>query len=99
MALSDFLVSDLDVLFNGPFGVPASMSNGKAGKVIFDQPTQELVGEMVLSTDYQITAKTSTFGVLNSGAEITVNGIEYVVRETRLMSDGLLCEISLQTKA
>ncbi len=51
---------------------------------------------MVLSTDYQITAKASDFGTLTAGTSITVDSVAYTVRETRLIDDGLLCEISLQ---
>ena len=51
---------------------------------------------MVLSTDYQITAKTSDFGTLLAGTSITVDSVAYKVRETRQIGDGLLCEISLQ---
>ena len=51
---------------------------------------------MVLSTDYQVTAKASDFGTLLAGASITVDSVAYTVRETRQIGDGLLCEISLQ---
>ena len=56
----------------------------------------KLVGDMVLSTDYQITAKASDFGTLTAGTSITVDSVAYTVRETRLIDDGLFCEISLQ---
>jgi hypothetical protein len=55
-----------------------------------------LAGDMVLTTDYQITARASDFGSLVAGASITVDGTDYTVRETRLIDDGVLCEISLQ---
>jgi len=51
---------------------------------------------MVLSTDYQVTAKASDFGTLLAGASMTVDSVDYTVRETRLVGDGLICEISLQ---
>ena len=95
MALADFLSNDLDIFFDNPFGVSAT-SGDTTAKVIFDRPTQVLAGDMVLTTDYQITAKTSDFGTLLAGASITVNSVAYTVRETRLVGDGLHCEISLQ---
>lgn len=95
MALADFLSNDLDVFFDNPFTVSAT-SGATTGNVFFDQPDQVLAGDMVLSTDYQITAKTSDFGTLLAGASITVNSVAYKVRETRQIGDGLLCEISLQ---
>ena len=95
MALADFLSNDLDIFFDNPFGVSAT-SGGTTAKVLLDQPTQQLVGDLVLSIDYQITAKASDFGTLLAGASITVDSVAYTVRETRLIGDGLLCEISLQ---
>ena len=59
-------------------------------------PVQVLAGDMVLSTDYQVTAKASDFGTLLAGASMTVDSVDYTVRETRLVGDGLICEISLQ---
>jgi hypothetical protein len=74
----------------------SATSGSTTAKVLLDQPSQVLAGDMVLSTDYQITAKTSDFGTLLAGAAIEVDSVDYTVRETRLIGDGLLCEISLQ---
>ena len=95
MALADFLTNDLDIFFDNPFGVSAT-SGATTAKVLLDQPSQVLAGDMVLTTDFQITAKTSDFGTLLAGADIEVDSVDYTVRETRLIGDGLLCEISLQ---
>ena len=95
MALADFLTDDLDIFFDNPFGVSAT-SGATTAKVLLDQPSQVLAGDMVLTTDFQITAKTSDFGALLAGADIEVDSVDYTVRETRLIGDGLLCEISLQ---
>ena len=95
MALADFLSNDLDVFFDNPFGVSATAGD-TTGKVLFDQPDQVLAGGMVLSTDYQVTAKASEFGTLTADDAITVDSVDYTVRETRLLGDGLLCEITLQ---
>jgi hypothetical protein len=95
MALADFLSNDLDIFFDNPFGVSAT-SGDTTAKVLLDQPSQVLAGDMVLTTDFQITAKTSDFGTLLAGADIEVDSVDYTVRETRLIGDGLLCEISLQ---
>ena len=88
------LVDDLGV-FLGDFNVSAT-SGATTANVILDQPSQVLAGDMVLSTDYQITAKASDFGTLVAGDSIEVDSTDYTVRETRLIDDGLLCEISLQ---
>ncbi len=95
MALADFLTDDLDIFFDNPFGVSAT-SGATTANVLLDQPSQVLAGDMVLTTDFQITAKTSDFGTLLAGADIEVDSVDYTVRETRLIGDGLLCEISLQ---
>ena len=95
MALADFLSDDLGVFLDDPFGVSAT-SGSTTAKVLLDQPSQVLAGDMVLHTDYQITAKASDFGTLTAGTSITVDSVAYTVRETRLIDDGLLCEISLQ---
>ncbi len=95
MALADFLTDDLAVFFDDPFGVSAT-SGSTTAKVLLDQPSQVLAGDMVLSTDYQVTAKASDFGTLLAGASMTVDSVAYTVRETRLVGDGLICEILLQ---
>ena len=90
----DALADDRGV-FLEDFSVSAT-SGATTANVILDQPSQVLAGDMVLSTDYQITAKASDFGTLTAGTSITVNSVAYTVRETRLIDDGLFCEISLQ---
>lgn len=88
------LTEDLGVFLND-FGVSCT-----AGAVtalgILDMPTQVLAGEMVLSTDYTLTARASDFGSLKYGDAITVATVAYTVRETRLIDDGAFVEIGLQ---
>lgn len=74
-------------------------SGAVSGMGILDMPGQVLLDGMVISTDYTLTTKASDFGGLIYGAAITVNGVNYSVRETRLIGDGLMCEISLQKVA
>lgn len=88
------ITEDLGVFLND-FGVSCT-----AGAVtalgILDMPTQVLAGEMVLSTDYTLTARFADFGGLNYGDPITVAGTNYQVRETRQLDDGAFVEIGLQ---
>jgi hypothetical protein len=88
------LTEDLTVFLND-FGVSCT-----AGAVtalgILDMPTQVLAGEMVLSTDYTLTARFADFGGLKYGDPITVAGTNYQVRETRQLDDGAFVEIGLQ---
>ncbi len=87
------LTEDLGEFFND-FGVSCT-----AGAVtalgILDMPTQVLAGDQVLSTDYTLTARAADFGDLLYGSEISVNGVPYTVRETRLIDDGSFCQIGL----
>lgn len=90
MALSE----DLGV-FLDDFGVSCT-----AGAVtalgILDMPSQIISGDMVLSTDYTLTARAADFGGLKYGDSITVATVAYTVRETRLIDDGAFVEIGLQ---
>ena len=90
MALSE----DLTVFLND-FGVSCT-----AGAVtalgILDMPSQIISGDLVLTTDYTLTARTADFGGLKFGDSITVATVAYQVRETRLIDDGAFVEIGLQ---
>ena len=88
-------LTDLPDSYLADFGVDC-VAGSVTGKGILDMPGQVLAGNMVISTDFMLTAKAADFGDLIYGSEITVNGVAYVVRETRLVDDGLFCEISLQ---
>ena len=87
------LTQDLS-LFLGDFGVSCT-----AGAItalgILDMPSQIMAGDMVLSTDYTLTARTADFGGLSFGDSITVATVAYQVRETRLIDDGAFVEIGL----
>lgn len=88
------ITEDLN-LFLDDFG--ASCTAGAISALgILDMPTQVLAGEMVLSTDYTLTARASDFGGLKYGDSITVATVAYTVRETRLIDDGAFVEIGLQ---
>ena len=63
----------------------SATSGATTANVILDQPSQVLAGDMVLSTDYQITAKASDFGTLTAGDQHRPSILSaYTVRETRL---------------
>jgi hypothetical protein len=85
---------DLNV-FLADFGV--SVTAGAVSALgILDMPGQVISDGMVLTTDYTLTARTADFGALLYGDGITVDGVNYQVRETRKLDDGQLCEIGLQ---
>jgi hypothetical protein len=90
MAISE----DLSVFLND-FGVTAT-SGAISALGILDMPSQVLAGDMVLSTDYSLTARFADFGGLKYGDPITVAGVNYQVREARQLDDGAFVEIGLQ---
>ena len=77
------------------FGVSCT-SGGTTANGILEQPDLVLAGNQIVSTDYQLTAKTSDFGTLIAGASITVDSVGYTVREVRKLDDGSFVEISIQ---
>lgn len=83
-------------LFLDDFGVSCT-AGAVSALGILDMPTQVVAGDMVLSTDYTLTAKASDFGGLLYGASVTVDGVSYEVRETRLLDDGKFVEIALRS--
>ena len=95
MALADFLSADLGVAFGDPFAVSAT-SGDTTANVLLDMPSEIVANGMVLSTDYTVTAKVSDFGSLVRGDAIAVDSVNYTVRETRLIGDGLVVEIAIQ---
>lgn len=85
-------------LFLNDFGVSCT-AGAVSALGILDMPTQVLAGEMVLSTDYTLTARYADFGGLVYGDGITVDAINYQVRENRRLDDGKFVEISLMKLA
>lgn len=88
------LSEDLSVFLND-FGVSCT-AGAVSALGILDMPSQVLAGDMVLSTDYTLTAQTADFGGLLFGDGITVDGVNYQVREVRKLDDGAFVEIGLQ---
>ena len=76
------------------FGVTCT-SGGTTAKGILEQPDQILAGDMIISTEYELTAKTSDFGSLVSGDTITVDGTAFTVRDVKKENDGVFCRLSL----
>jgi hypothetical protein len=91
------LTEDLS-LFLADFGVTVT-SGAVSGVGVLDMPSQIISGDMVLSTDYTLTCRAADFGGLLYGDGITVDGVNYQVRETRKVDDGAFVEIALQRLA
>jgi len=93
MALSE----DLNV-FLDDFGVSCT-AGAISALGILDMPSQIISGDMVLSTDYTLTARAADFGGLLYGDGISVAGINYQVREVRRLDDGAFVEIGMMKLA
>jgi hypothetical protein len=85
---------DLDLFLND-FGVSCT-AGAISALGILDMPGQVVADGMALTTDYTLTARATDFGNLIYGAAISVNGVNYTVRDNRLTDDGAFCELSLQ---
>ena len=87
-------LSEDPTVFLQDFGVTIT-SGDVSGLGILDTPGELIADGMVITTDYSVRCETSKFGGLIYGAPLTVDGVNYQVRENRLIDDGLFCEITL----
>lgn len=65
-------------------------------KGILDAPTEVLSGNMVLSTDYQLTFKTAALPGLGYASAVTVGDVAYTVKSVRQIDDGTFSIADLQ---
>ena len=90
MALTESLATFLD-----DFGVTVT-SGSVTALGILDTPTDEVLGGMVLSSDYQLTVRTSELGAVQDGATVTVGGVAYTARRDAMpISDGTFSVLHL----
>ncbi len=88
------LTEDL-TLFLADFGVSVT-AGAVSGLGLLDQPGELVADGMIITTDYSLRCEASKFGGLIYGAAITVDGVNYQVRENRLIEDGAFCLMMLQ---
>lgn len=69
-----------------PFGGGAPVQ----GNVVFDVPTEDVLGGDQLSDEYAITYPATALVGITAGATGTIAGVAYKVREVRLLDDGAL---------
>ena len=84
---------DLDV-FLSDFG-QAVIRDGVPYKGILEQPDEIVADGLVMTTDYELTGKTSELGSLIFDDIISVDGDNYKVRQARKIDDGKFCTVSL----
>ena len=64
-------------------------------KGILEEPDQILADGVVLSTEYQLTVKTTDFASVVFDKDLVINSEAYTVRNMRKIDDGSLSIISL----
>ena len=69
--------------------------DGTTYKGILDQPDEIVADDRVLTTDYELTVKTTDLGSLAYDTQIEVSNVKYKVRSARKIDDGTLSVISL----
>ena len=84
---------DLDI-FLADFGDEV-IYEGVIYKGILEQPDEIVADGLVMTTDYELTAKTSELGGLVFDNTLTVNGDDYKVRSAGKIDDGSFCLVSL----
>mgnify|MGYP003108692940 FL=1 len=84
---------DLDI-FLADFGDEV-VYKGVIYKGILEQPDEIVADGLVMTTDYELTAKTSELGGLVFDNIIQINGDDYKVRSARKIDDGSFCLVAL----
>ena len=84
---------DLDI-FLSDFGDEV-IYEGVIYKGILEQPDEIVADGLVMTTDYELTGKTSELGSLVFDDIISVDGDNYKVRQARKIDDGKFCTVSL----
>jgi len=84
---------DINTFFDD-FSEDISYGN-ESYKGILEQPDEVIADGVVLTTDYELTAKTIDLGTIAFDTEIKISNVKYKVRNVRKIDDGTLCKISL----
>lgn len=88
-------IIDDPAIYMADFGVTV-VSGAISGLGIFDMPSEMIIDNQIITTDYTLTCAASEFGHLLYGSQVSVNGVPYTVRATQLVHDGVFVQISLQ---
>ena len=69
--------------------------DGFTYKGILEQPDELIADGVVMTTDYELTVRSSELGNLDFDTIIEVSNVKYKVRNVRKIDDGTLSKISL----
>lgn len=86
--------TDLDLFFS--FGASSVTAGAVSGLGLLMMPGEIIADGMVLTTDYELTVKTSEFGNLQYGTGIVVDAVPYTVRNVKPIDDGRLSVVQMQ---
>ena len=89
------MLTDDPSIYLADFGVTVT-AGATSGRGILDMPSEILLDNQIISTEYTVTCEASKFGALLYGSQITVNGAAYLVRAAVLLTDGVFVQLSLQ---
>lgn len=87
-------LTEIPDVFLADFGVTVTDGTTTA-KGILDMPSEVIAGGMVITTDYALTVKSADFPALKYDDPLTVNGVAYTVRESKLQDDGAFSVVYL----
>lgn len=68
--------------------VPASGGAAQSAQVIFDSPTDDVLGGDSFTNEYSIMYQATQMPNVRKGDRGMVDGVSYKIREIRLMDDG-----------
>ena len=87
---------DLSVFFDTTTGFAVVATWGAlTSNVIFDAPSENILGGQVNSEEYLATLKNADFPNITRGATVMIGGATYKVRNVNTLSDGSLKTLSL----
>lgn len=87
------MLQDLDVLFVD-FSSEVTWGSSRFSGLL-DTPDELAGGGLVISTDYQLLAKSSDIEGIIDGEILTVDGVSFEVRQVRKIDDGALSRVLL----
>jgi hypothetical protein len=87
---------DLDAFFDTPGFTVSVVLGSTTGVGYFDTPSEIIANGLVLTTDYSVVVKTSDFSSVSQGDTMTVDSVNYTVREPMLLDDGKIMRVMLE---
>lgn len=89
------MLIDDPTIYLADFGVSVT-AGAVSGLGILDMPSELIVDNQVITTEYTLTCEASKFGNLAYDSPVRVNGVAYKVRNTIQITDGAFVQIALQ---